>query len=178
MALVEKVSIGALVFVFIMALSQHSFSSAQPDQPAPLSCAFSSSINGSDFVTPGEENGLWWYTRRLYLNITGVPNTQYTLTLQNPYVFLYINLQNQTQQASVTGNTAILARYSRPENLPEGTDELGFEIWSSAPPGFDQLIPVTPTKENDYAQYEDPHPPPQLFAPSSLSVNNVACSGD
>ena len=44
-------------------------------------------------MTPGANDGLWWYTRQLNLNLTGVPDPPYNLTLQNTFIFLYINLQ-------------------------------------------------------------------------------------
>ena len=60
---------------------------------ACCSCSFSASINGSNFITPGEGDGIWWYTRQLNLNLSGVPEPPYRLLLLNTFVFNYLDLQ-------------------------------------------------------------------------------------
>ena len=70
--------------------------------------------------------------------------------------------QNESNPVSVVGDYASLTRHRVLPGLPKGQDDLQFGLLASAPPGYDQLIPIEPAASNGYVSN---------FPPSTLPLS-------
>lgn len=72
-------------------------------------------------------------------------------------------VQNVTNPVDVVGNVGSTNRYKTQRQEDKSRDSLQFEISSSAPPGYEQLIPIKPSRVNGFVI-----PTLQLFRRNSL----------